>query len=69
MNSFINSNNYYVLYDSLDNIICLFESYEEFNKICPMKLKEFVRKFKNSSDYHINVVINKKTYKLFIFEN
>lgn len=57
-------NNYFVLYDFDDNIICYFDNFEELSKHLNYPCKYLVHQF-NTYGSLINIVINQKMYKLF----
>ncbi len=59
--------NYFVLYDLKDNVICYFENINEFSNRFNYPLKEINRKYRNSKNDFINLIIDKKHYKLYSF--
>jgi len=58
---------YYVLYDLEDNLICYFDTITDFLSKYNYKNYEITRKFKNSKSNFINLILENKTYKLYIF--
>lgn len=56
--------NYFVLYDFNDNIICYFDNFEELRKHLNYPCFYLVNQF-NTYGNLINIVINKTMYKLF----
>lgn len=62
----LQKNNYYVMYDLNDNVVSCFESYEDLFRVVKIPIYELVRKFKDGNDY-INVVVGRKTYKLYTY--
>jgi len=58
--------NYFVLYDMNDNVVCYFDNCEELIAKVGSSVHEIVRKFNNSDDCII-LVINLEKYKLYTF--
>lgn len=58
--------NYFILYDDNDNVLCYFENFDELKKLFNYRLSDIVYQF-NKSDGFINVDIEKKRYKLYTF--
>ena len=59
---------YYVLYDLNDNVVCYFDSLFEFSGKFGYPIKELNRKYRNSLNNTINLVIDNICYKLFCFK-
>ena len=59
---------YYVLYDLNDNIICYFDNLTEISEKFGYPIKELNRKYRNSLDDSINLVLENAYYKLFYFK-
>lgn len=59
-------NNYFVLYDMNDNLICYFENYNELFQMIQIPLRNLVIRFKQAVDYII-VIINSQRYKLYTY--
>ncbi len=59
--------NYFVLYDMNDNIICYFDSFEDLSKIFNYTLKNLVGKYNQQQSNIINIIIYGKKYKLATF--
>ena len=60
-------NRFFVLYDNNDNIVLFIDSTKELINVYKNKVKEIVRKFNNSNDNYITVIIDGTTYKLYTF--
>lgn len=58
--------NYFVLYDMNDNIVCYFDNFEELSKQFNYRLSDLVYQF-NRKGSIIDVIINNKYYKLCTF--
>ena len=59
---------YYVLYDLNDNIICYYDNLLEFSFKLGYSIKEINRKYRNSLDNSIFLVIDSTCYRLFRFQ-
>ena len=59
-------NNYFVLYDLEDNLICYFDNFEELSKYTSRPLKKIVFAFNQLCDY-IRITIDNREYKLYTF--
>lgn len=59
--------NYFILYDLSDNIICYFDNFNELSKILPYKVNNLVYEFNHRNTNPIVVFINNKKYKLATF--
>lgn len=61
-------NNYFVLYDFNDNIICYIDNiYELVNYLPNYRLRDIKRRFLNSKVGYIGIVIDNVIYKLYRF--
>lgn len=60
-------NNYFILYDLKDNIICYFDDFEELSKILNYQLRNLVYQFNYHNKNIINIEIDNKKYKLATF--
>lgn len=60
-------NNYFVLYDLNDEIVCYFNDFIELSKYLNYKYKRLIQEFNNSNSNIINVIIDNKKYELAIF--
>ena len=60
---------YYILYDDYDNLITYYNTLIEFCITFNYSCTEIRRKFRNSSTNFINVDIDKRRYKLYIFND
>lgn len=59
---------FYVLYDELDNIIGYYSNLLEFCVHFNYAVRELRRKFKLSHYNYINLIIDRKCYKLYEFK-
>ena len=62
-------NNYFVLYDLNDNIICYYDSFVELYKIINYKLSDLVREYNRNHTNILTVIVDNKKYKLATFED
>ena len=62
-------NNYFVLYDLNDNIICYYDSFVELYKIINYKLSDLVREYNRNHTNILTVIVENKKYKLATFED
>lgn len=62
-------NNYFVLYDLNDNIICYYDSFVELYKIINYKLSDLVREYNRHHTNILIVIVENKKYKLATFED
>ena len=60
-------NNYFVLYDLNDNIVCYYDNYNELLKVLAYDLRNLVFEYNRNKTNIINVIINNKKYKLATF--
>ena len=60
-------NNYFVLYDSNDDIICYFNNFDELLKYINYKLSDLVHEYNRHNTNVISIIINNKKYKLATF--
>lgn len=61
------NNNYFVLYDLDDNIICFYENFAELSKILVYQLRNLVFEYNRNKTNIITVIIDNKKYKLATF--
>jgi len=61
------ADNYFVLYDSNEEIVCYFNDFKELSKYINYKYKRLIQEFNNSNSNIIKVNIDEKKYKLAIF--
>ncbi len=60
---------YYAIYDLEDNIICYIETFEELKKYFPnYRDRDIRRRFLNSKDKYIKIVIDNALFKVYKFE-
>ena len=59
-------NNYFVLYDLEDNLICYFDNFEELSKYINYRCSALVYEFNHSNDF-VQVIIKNEKYKLYTF--
>ena len=60
-------NNYFVLYDSNDEVVCYFNDFKELSKYINYRYRDLVYEFNSKNTNVINVKIEEKKYKLAIF--
>ncbi len=60
-------NNYFVLYDNNDSIICYFNSFVELSKFFNYKLSDLVYQYNKTNSNIITIIIDNKMYKLATF--
>ena len=60
-------NNYFVLYDLNDNIICYFDNFYELSKYLDYQLRNLVYQYNATASNIITVIIQKRKYKLATF--
>lgn len=60
-------NNYFVLYDLNDNIICYFDDFYELSKYLDYQLRNLVYQYNATASNIITVIIQKRKYKLATF--
>lgn len=60
-------NNYFVLYDNKDNIICYFNNYEELSKYINYTARKLVYEFNFRNTNVINIIIDNKKLRLATF--
>lgn len=58
---------YFVLYDLEDNIIGYFDTLLELSVKLHLDIYELRRKFRNTSNNFVNLIYNKKKYRLYSF--
>jgi len=61
------NDNFFVLYDSNDDIISYFDNFEELSKILKYELRNLVYEFNHRESDIITVIIGNKKYKLATF--
>lgn len=61
------NNNFFILYDLNDNIICYFDNFKELSRIFNYKVTDLVHEFNRHSSDRIIVVINNSKYRLVTF--
>jgi len=61
------NDNFFVLYDSNDDIISYFDNFEELSKILKDELRNLVYEFNHRESDIITVIIGNKKYKLATF--
>lgn len=61
------NNNYFVLYDLSDNIVCYFDNFKELSKIVSYRLSDLVHEYNRNKTNNIVVIINNKKFKLATF--
>lgn len=59
-------NNYFLLYDMSDRLICYFDNFEELSKYTNLSCSQLVYLFNHSLGF-INIDLQDKRYKLYTF--
>ena len=59
--------NYFILYDLNDNIICYYDIFNELSSILNYRLSDLVHEYNRNKTDNIIVVINNVKYKLATF--
>lgn len=60
-------NNYFVLYDLNDDIVCYYDSFKDLLKELNYRLSDLVHEYNRNNTNVITVIINNKKYKLATF--
>ena len=60
-------NNYFVLYDLNDELICYFDNYNELSKYLKQRLHDLVYEYNRYNTNVITIIIDEKKYKLATF--
>ena len=60
-------NNYFVLYDLNDDIVCYYDNFNDLLKVLNYKLKDLVHEYNRYNTNVITIIINNKKYKLATF--
>lgn len=61
------NNNYFILYDLKDNILCYYDNFKELSKIINYRLSDLVHEYNRNKTNIINIIIDKEKYKLATF--
>lgn len=61
------NDNFFVLYDSNDDIISYFDNFEELSKVLKYALNDLVHQYNRHNSDVITVIIGNKKYKLATF--
>lgn len=59
--------NYFVLYDLTDNIVCYFDNFDELSKNIAYRLSDLVHEYNRYNTNNITIIIDNKKYKLATF--
>lgn len=59
--------NYFILYDLNDNIICYYDNFSELASILNYRLSDLVHEYNRNKTDNIIVIINNVKYKLATF--
>jgi len=59
--------NYFVLYDLTDNVVCYFDNFEELSKLISYRLSDLVHEYNRYNTNNITVIIDNQKYKLATF--
>lgn len=60
-------NNYFVLYDNNDDIVCYFNDFNELAKYLSYRVSDLVREYNRYNSNVITVIIDKRKLKLATF--
>lgn len=60
-------NNYFVLYDLNDEVVCYFNNFEELSKYINYKLYDLVHEYNKHKTNIINIIIDNKKLRLATF--
>lgn len=63
----LRKNNYFILYDMNDEIICLFDNFDELSNHITQRLYDLVYEYKRHKSNVITIEIDRKKYKLATF--
>ena len=63
----LKKNNYFILYDLNDEIICLFDNFDELSNHITQRLHDLVYEYKRHKSNIITIEIDRKKYKLATF--
>lgn len=63
----VRKNNFFVLYNSDEQVVCYFDNFEELSKYINYKLNDLVHEFNRNNTDIINIIIDNKKYELAIF--
>ena len=61
------NDNFFVLYDTNDNIVSYFDNFEDLSKILKYALNDLVHQYNRNNTDIITVIIGNKKYKLATF--
>ena len=61
------NNNYFVLYDLSDNIVCYYDNFKDLSKILNYRLCDLVHEYNRNNTNIIVVIIDNLKYKLATF--
>lgn len=59
--------NYFILYDLNDNIICYYDNFNELSTVINYSLRDLIREYNREKSNIRIIVINNKKYKLATF--
>lgn len=60
-------NNYFILYDLSDNIVCYYDNFKELSKIINYRLCDLVHEYNRNCTNCITIIIDNTKYKLATF--
>lgn len=60
-------NNYFILYDLNDEIVCYFDNFIEISKYINYRLSDLVHEFNRNKSNIITIIIDREKYKLATF--
>lgn len=59
--------NYFILYDLTDNIVCYFDNFEELSRMISYRLSDLVHEYNRHNTNNITIIIDNQKYKLATF--
>lgn len=60
-------NNYFVLYDKNDELICYFDNFDDLAKYINYRISDLVHEYNKNKTNIINIIIDNKKYELATF--
>ena len=59
--------NYFVLYNLSDDIVCFFDNFNELSKYISYSLRDLIHEYNKHNTNTLNIIIDNKKYKLVTF--
>lgn len=60
-------NNFFILYDLNDEVVCYFDNFNELLKYINYRLSDLIHEYNRKQTSVINIIIDNKKYKLATF--